>query len=533
MATRSPTTKQPITINSFAGGMNTYSDASSIADNELVDCVNYEVALDGSLVSRPAIQSIEDGTDGSFTERIYMIGSATIDGTTYIFGSNADGVFHYSAGAWNLISSLVVCSAAVQYNDVVYLLPFPDNSVYALIKWTPSGGFVDLSPANLKTMMGSTNFGGGNLVIYRDRLFIFPGFNKTDNDSRLIFSDPGDPETYTSTTQFVDVSPGDGQRLMDGVVQDDNLVCFKSESTYVFTFTSTPADAELVKINPIIGVQGLKCIQSFENAIYVLHRGKVYEIVNYIFNRINIQTPFEVDTNTPATFTRLDNVVLNRIGDRLLVRWFNRLYAYGLRTKTWTRWESSNDALNSIGTIQQYISPSEEYYLAGSSLDDELHTFKVIDGHTSTDTESLDGVDIPMECSILTKRFDFGDPFHFKRLNWWGVDAMTKNDITGSVTTVVALFVPTWGDINAEGTLWSEMTTWGASSSSTLSTTTIDVTATNILRSFFRFAKSVRFRQAHFTIMTTFDGSTLTGPARIFGITAMASSKELVPKGIN
>lgn len=533
MATRTNLAKAAITIGPFAGGMNTYSDPSSIADNELVDSNNYEVALDGSLVSRPPIQSIDDGDTIGFTERIYTIGSARIGGTTYIFGSNADGLFRWSSGSWTLISSLVICSAAVQYNDVVYFLPFPNNTVYALVKWTPSGGFADVSPANLKTMMGGTNFGGSNLVLYKDRLFIYPGLSKTDNQSRLIFSDAGNPESYTATTQFVDINPGDGERLMDGVVQDDNLVSFKEDSTYVFTFTSTPADAELVKINPIIGVTNYKCVESFENAIYVLHRGSVYEIVNYNFNRINVKLPFVTDTTAPATFTRLDSIYLNRIGDRLVARWSNNLYIYGLRTKTWTRWTSTNDALNNTGPWAHYLSPTEEFYLAGSCLDNDFHTFKLIAGHTSTDTEELDSVQVPITCYIKTKYFSMGDASHFKRLNWWGVDAITKNDITGSVNTVVALFVPTWGDLLEQGVLWSEMSTWGGMQDTTLAETTIDVTATNLLRSFFRFPKAVRFRQAYFEIETTTDGSTLTGPARIFGITLVASSKELVPKDIN
>ena len=40
-------------IGPFVGGLNTFSDPSAVADNELVVCDNFELDLDGSLKSRP------------------------------------------------------------------------------------------------------------------------------------------------------------------------------------------------------------------------------------------------------------------------------------------------------------------------------------------------------------------------------------------------------------------------------------------------------------------------------------------------
>jgi hypothetical protein len=44
---------QPIQVGPFIGGLNTFSDDTSIADNELVLAENWDLDLDGSLVSRP------------------------------------------------------------------------------------------------------------------------------------------------------------------------------------------------------------------------------------------------------------------------------------------------------------------------------------------------------------------------------------------------------------------------------------------------------------------------------------------------
>ena len=44
---------EALRLGPFVGGINTASDATAVADSELVDCVNFELDIDGSLVGRP------------------------------------------------------------------------------------------------------------------------------------------------------------------------------------------------------------------------------------------------------------------------------------------------------------------------------------------------------------------------------------------------------------------------------------------------------------------------------------------------
>jgi len=50
---------------------------------------------------------------------------------------------------------------------------------------------------------------------------------------------------------------------------------------------------------------------------------------------------------------------------------------------------------------------------------------------------------------------------------------------------------------------------------------------------FQRLNKGLRFRQISFKLSTTVDGTTTTGPLRVFSLTAVTSSKALVSKKIN
>jgi len=49
MPTNTGTAVRELKIGPYAGGINRYSDISAIADDEMVDCTNFEIDLDGSL----------------------------------------------------------------------------------------------------------------------------------------------------------------------------------------------------------------------------------------------------------------------------------------------------------------------------------------------------------------------------------------------------------------------------------------------------------------------------------------------------
>ncbi len=181
----------------------------------------------------------------TWTERIVLLGVGIFAGTNYLIGSNANGIFYFSGGSWTAITLVYVnATSMVQYNGFIYFLLKP-NAFDHLVKWNPTAGFSAVVNGNLVTMMGADR-GGGNLTIFKERLFIVPGVDKVNNQARLIFSDAGAPEAYATTTQFVDIHPGDGQKLVDLLVHDDNLMLFKEDSTFVMSYTSSPSNAVIL-----------------------------------------------------------------------------------------------------------------------------------------------------------------------------------------------------------------------------------------------------------------------------------------------
>lgn len=526
---------QPLRLGPFVGGINTSSDPTAIADSELQDCVNMELDIDGSLVSRPPIQTAPD-LSGSWTERIVLLGVGVFSSGIYLFGSNSNGLYYFFNNNWVLIQANFQAVDCVQYADVVYFLHYPRVGVSPLAKWSPTGGFSTISNANLDTMLGAFP-GGGALTIFKERLFICPGRNKPSNNSRLIFSDPGNPEAYSTTTQFIDVKPGDGQKLICAVPYDDNLILFKNDSTYVLSYTSKPADAELLAINGTIGASQERCVVPYENSLFIYHEGWVYEMTNYNFNRINTKVPFVLDTTTPDT--RAEEVFLCRMGDRLIVRYYNRIYVFGLRTRTWSRWESADTNLHNFGPLVSMPNglshAANEAYYAGSSILSNKKVYLIKDGFSSTDVEKNGSTSVPIKCRINTKNYDLANSHQFKKLNWWGADVVANQSVTGTANPVIFGFIPTWEMLANQNKIWSDLssTTWATTASSASVSSTVSASGSGTLRRFLRFPKALRFRQISFQVELQTDGSTADGPVKIFSLTIYAATKQTMTKAVN
>lgn len=359
---------KPLRLGPFIGGLNTGSDVSAIADAELTECVNYELDIDGSLVSRPPFQEMDGGA--GWTERILVLCEGIFSGVHYLIGSNINGVYQYTAGAWTLITSTFRAATAVQFANKVYLVAHP-ASANPGGKWDPAGGFTAVAAIPK----------GQACVVHKERLFVVPGTDATTNTTRLTFSDPGNFDVWPASN-FVDVGQGDGTNLKDITVYQDNLLLFKDQSTYVLAYDVRPADAVVRKISLTIGVEAQNCVVNFENQVYIYYNGWVYEIVNYDFHRLNTKVPFILDQTAPSAFSA-EAICLGICGDRLIIRYYNKTYVYGLKTRTFTEWSSTRTALHYFGPIVTIHDPAGDQFYSGSSLSASRSLIRLFDSQSA------------------------------------------------------------------------------------------------------------------------------------------------------
>lgn len=383
----------------FIGGLNTGSDPTAIADAELADSKNFELDIDGSLVSRPPLSEIEG--HATWTERIVVLCEAVFSGNHYLIGSNTNGVYHYLAGVWTLITNTFRASCAVQYANKVYLIPHISSGTGG--KWDPVGGFTAVAAIPKASAC----------AVHKERLFLCPGIVASTNETRLTFTDPGNFDVWPAPN-FIDIGQGDGENLIDITVYQDNLLLFKNNSTYVLAYDIRPTDAVVRKVSDTIGVDKQNCVANYENQIYSLHDGWVYEIINYDFNRLNTKVPFVNDQASPSPFSA-ESEFLALVGDRLIVRFFARIYVYGLRTRTWCEWNSQRDQTKYFGpVVTLHLDTGNEFY-AGQCVTAFRSLIKIGDKQDAVNKERT-----------LSPTYSILDTFNRTTANGWGSTDTTE-----------------------------------------------------------------------------------------------------------
>lgn len=520
-----------IRLGPFTSGMNRAADPAVLEDTELLDCTNLELDIDGALVYRPAIQIIEQGATD---ERFLIFGGAHLSGTFYLFGTQDGSTFVSSdlGSTWSELNpdgASRECISMVVYTDKVWL-PATPTSANGGMSWDPSGGAVAESDMPR----------GSACTVHKNRMYICPGETATSGESTLHFSDAADFTTWPGTNT-IDVAQGDGTTLNDVIVYQDNLLIFKGESTHVLAYDLDPAEAILREINPVVGVHGTFSVVQHENTVYCLHHNKLYAIVNYNFQLLNLKIPFDDEQSLPANTTaRYENQHISLFGDRLIVRFYNNTYVLGLRTQTWSEWRKTDPS----STVEWHVfgplirvhdpeSSGNDSYYTGYSFDMDDSTgykiIKLVDEHNDVDLEGFG--DETFYCTATTKDYDFGDPVRHKRLFWWGADLISGNEIIADIVPITLTFSPTWEDL---GDLqWNELNTWGQPLM-TITGTQTTIGSDNIFNTnkFIKLRKSLRFRKANFSVRLETNGAEAQ-PTKLFSYIALIRTKAKATKQVS
>lgn len=534
---------QAVTLGPFLGGLNLVTDAQSIADDELVECINFEVDLDGSLINRPAIIETANNGDNSIN-RQDIIGRANFTaGGSYIITSNTSpesttgGVYAFNGVSWSVITNTDLRSdIAVQYNNVLYIIARQDSTV--------DGGTWDGTTFTSVPSLPR----GSSAVFHKSRLFIVPGPDATTNTSRLVFSD-----VITSTTitwpgaNNIDISPGDGESLNDIIIYNDNLVLFKDNSIYLLAYDISPADAVLREINGDIGVSTLKSIDTYNNSVFFMHKGVVWEMQNYEFSRTNEKVPFVLDdTELYPTLLNYFPVWLRKVGDRILVGFYNKRYSYHLLTRTWSEWKVHNNYwahlfAYPVSLLSEDSKNDPVKYYMSSCYSNKTTFYYMTDKYVAntqdyiilnnSSSESAPGP-LPIICSAQTKELDFDVPYMWKRLLWWGIKAYTGTNIN---TRVIV------NHITQSNNLWQDLTsyTWNGlvgTWDNILNQFTVvsDTQGSSTLGGkFYKFIRGLRFRTISFRIEIQNDGTTSGGPCRLHSLIATVGAKQVSSKAMN
>lgn len=513
-------TIQSVKLGLFTGGLNNAAGTGdAIQDDEVFDLVNLEVDLDGSLTNRPAINSLALTGMGS-TVGIKVLGVfLPADGRVFIAVSIGTTL--------RLIDPNTGTSAAdVAGVGSVCCTQYGDRLWFAALPGSGSGGYFTVTAPGLApvwvTVAAIPN--GEAIVVYKERLWVASGLSSTTNSSRLFFSAIGVGSSW-GASDFIDIEPGNGQKLVYMLSVNNDIILFKQHSSFRFTYASSPANAEVSKISSTIGVPSINCAVMYDNnSIYVLHDNNVYELFNYSYARISRSISLRQIVDPSLYAYDIYGLTLYR--DRLFIRYYSYLYVYSLTTKTWSRWSTTKQFSRIVFVPSADIGLDTAYASSASSGDPgKLYYFR-------DDRVSGVGTAEVFDCTVITKTYDFDQPQSFKVLKKWGASIATSGNTVLKVTIPNTSPDLTWGAIAAY--TWGQAKTipllWGNSDSVVFDKTTIPSLG-KYGRKFLKAFKKLRFRQAFWTITTTaIANSVADSSVRIYDITVDVGIKQDVVK---
>lgn len=351
MAKLSATQKSAVQIGPLTGGLNNVSKAGEARDTEVVDLVNLEVTLDQALTSRPAIEAISGSTlpatntitwDVLGIYRIsndewYLIVTVPKDGTTnenttvkaYLNGVVGAGetvlTIKESTGINNRVAAMV------QFNDKLYFCT-PFGSTESGFSWKKGDAVGGTAIASMPK--------GNVMLSWKTRIWI-AGTGENTLGDRVRFSTidgTGPKPDQYAASDFFDVEPGSGGFITAIIPSFNNLIIFKNDGTWRFTYAAEPSGGQVDKISGAVGCASKNAVVDFENYLYVYDQGRVYELVNSGFTQVNRFVQFEEDDmGVDGSAPDVEMSIVNR---RLLVRYFNAIYSFHVDTKAWSRWRS-------------------------------------------------------------------------------------------------------------------------------------------------------------------------------------------------
>jgi hypothetical protein len=508
---------EEIRIGPFVGGLNTLSDPTSIADNELTELINFELDIDGSLVNRPPLTPVGATMLSGATGNMKILGYfVTGTGTPYLIGSDGlSSTYYFDGTSWALITSNFAAAALCQFRDKAWLLS-PIGSPNPGGYWQPVGGFV--ADANLPH--------GACIIECKERLWVGLGKSAGTNGTRLYMSDiVAAAPSWPATPMYVNVGSGDGQNIVDLTLYFSDIVIFKQGSTYRYSYSSDPAAGSVTRVSATVGAADTGCFTEYEGQLYVLYDNKVYLFVNYNYDRLNVKVPLSAD-NPSVLLSEYSSI--STWSDRLFVAFYDKTYVYSLRTRTWSTWKSS--AVVNIGRMwkipgQQANMPTAYTY---STTPRSFVLYKVVD-QIGILTEA-------MSCSFRTKNFDFQSPGKFKRLFGWDADIIARQTVSAVISPVNYAIGITWDQLAAY--TWDQIATAGGTWDRPLDVSldvsdTVSVAGLTGGRKFVKFMKSLRFRQIAFKLTLTTDGSSNTAPVRVFSLVTYVKDKQKMVKRIS
>lgn len=411
-------------------GMDTVADSAAVPDDKLVSCINFDLTEQGFLKKRSGFVTVGQSPlqSNKALRLLARYTTPTLDRLIYTVEADLD-LFYVEPGGLNnttiSTSTGSVIQWAAQYGTTLYLIyKGQDISTY---DGTTYAGHAITDPHSW----------GTHLTFWKDRGWIV---NSDANYDTLRYSEIAAFTGGSDWANSDDIGSGDGDYLVCTVPYNDQLIIFKSKSTWMMDTggSADPDDWILRVLNPNIGCISRSTPVVFENLLYFESHDGVYrtDLSNFEELSAPIRDQFVNRAVSRTVTTYADFAAI--IDDRYILYTDDgvspKFWIYNLRVGGWTQYLPASSSIAPNGMFAFPDRSPGSLYFGSKQTSGYIHRF----GDPQFTRDFIGATPTSYLGSFNTGFMDMGESATWKRMRRANIDFNTQ-----SAAVVVHWYYPT------------------------------------------------------------------------------------------
>lgn len=254
----------------FSGGINEIGENVHLQKNETPFCKNVVFDELGAMVKRKGYTSILDSPIVADTQIDGLYIFHENDGTRHMLAVIAGGLYEIDESAGT--ASLLTYDGGGDVNDL------SDTDYVGFTTWgnrcyIANGKEPIMEYDGTSVTKWDSAIPKGKYITSHKNMIFWSG--NDNSPSEVFFSEIAPTASTPGDYDSVKAQTDDGDKVMNIIKQQDNLVIFKSESIHVLYGTSR-FNFTLREVQPTIGTVAPKSVTNFQNMLFFLYRDGIY-----------------------------------------------------------------------------------------------------------------------------------------------------------------------------------------------------------------------------------------------------------------
>lgn len=379
-------------------------DSSLIPDEAVTDSINFHFDRKGAATVRPGLAAL--GSTVLASRPCVGLHNA-LSGTAIAVFSNGSSasIYTFSSGAWAVSLDGGTASVAIRFVDFgsyTIAVNFAYNTYTSMRFWNAGSSrhwHFTGNPINPQNMWG---YAPQLAEVFKSKIYLAGDTSREGHKSRLYFSSvisSAGNVTWSPTTDYVDINPGDGEGITGLRRFSLELGVFKPN--YIYRFRTSGVDPDpLIKI----GTRSNESIVEGKRGLYFHHDSGFYrysggypEEISRPISDIVEAIPFSQYENINAwndndhIYWSIGTVSVSESKETITYK--NCVLRYTESSEVWTIYSYSSD----IRRGMKYNSGSAITRLVGTDL-----------GIVATHNSGVNDIGEPIKYRIRTKWYDWG-----------------------------------------------------------------------------------------------------------------------------